>query len=185
MIELTLEELYKFNVKKHKPVIIMTGLPYSGKTTLRKELLGIWRDNAISFYMGIRGDTISSDDIILHYGKDNKISYNEAWNKKISEASAECKIALQKMLNNRDLDFVIIDQMHTNPSSRKKSLANKPKWRKSILISFKNPNAKEIENRRSARENQVINPYVYHTLKQKYVKFNPKEENYFDFYVRV
>lgn len=186
MEQITLDELHKINLKKDKPVVIMTGLPYSGKTTFRKELLRIWRDNRLSLLRGIRGNIISSDDCINKVAREENKSYQEVWKSKIKAASSACDAYMYKSFLDKDVDFVIIDKTHQTPKSRLKSLTNIPNWRKIIIVQFKTLSFEETCRRRKLRPEQVISEDIYLQMLQTYIPFDPNTEaKYYDYYLQL
>lgn len=101
----------------HKICAILIGMPASGKSTFRTELLGLVasKQQQVSRIW----TTISTDDIVENYAKSRGETYAEAWPKFIGQAEKTAFAQLKYAATSSD-DVIIVDRTHMNKASRAK-----------------------------------------------------------------
>lgn len=93
--------------------IMLSGLPASGKSTLREELQKKWP-------LVIKPVVISSDDFIEDFAKGCGLTYTEVFPKIIAEAAFQTKENFRKAISEKR--HIIHDMTHLSVKSRKRNL---------------------------------------------------------------
>lgn len=101
----------------HKICAILIGMPASGKSTFRTELLGLVAAKQQQIMPS--WTTISTDDIVEHHAKSRGETYAEAWPNFIGQAEKTAFAQLKYAADAKD-DVIIVDRTHMTKASRAK-----------------------------------------------------------------
>lgn len=140
-----------------KQLIMLVGLPYSGKSYLA-ESLGLYNE---SDYV-----VVSSDKILLEWAEASGSSYNSIFKDKVDAAQQE---ATKRLLNAlREGKSVVIDQTNLTKASRCRKLSQCPKDYTKICIVVPEVTPEELEQRINNRKTHVIPLSVLARMKTIY-----------------
>lgn len=150
-------------------IIVMIGLPGSGKST--------WRDNLIAS-SDVDYVIVSSDDEIERLGKADGMNYTQAFDKYVGSATKIMKEKFREAVNNDE--NIIWDQTNLSPKKRRGILQQVPRHYRKIAVAFEVTD-QELEDRLSRREKETgkhIPPKVIKDMAQSYVP--PTKQEGFD-----
>lgn len=159
----------RFNIMKRKPIMIMlVGLPCSGKSTFAKESVYNYGIDRRHRYC------LSTDNFIELQAKREGKTYNEVFANTISEAN-DLMREFKKIAIKNKAD-IVWDQTNLTVKSRRNKLRGLEEYYK-IAICFEV--SEDILNERLAqREGKTIPKTVIKDMKEKYVR--PTTEEGFD-----
>jgi predicted kinase len=130
-------------------LLMLIGVPASGKSTWIKE-----NCDPLGYNL------LSTDNYIDSIASEESITYNEAFQKHIKQATTNMnKLAQFAFDNDRN---VVWDQTNLTTKSRKSKLAMVPKHYQKIAMYFVTPNGEEHKRRLDSRTGKTI---PYHILK--------------------
>jgi heterogeneous nuclear ribonucleoprotein U-like protein 1 len=147
------------NVKTNPEIIVMVGLPGSGKST--------WRDNFLSDKSYV---IVSSDDEIEAMAAADGTDYNRGFQNYIGKATAISQQKFKEAVNTHK--NIIWDQTNLNPKKRKGILQQVPKHYKKIAVVFE-VDPDELQSRLDKREKSTgkrIPSNVMQSMAKSYVK---------------
>lgn len=121
--------------------IMMIGVPHSGKTTVRKELIN-------SVFSQSEVVVLSTDDYIEEVALNKNLTYNEVFKETINEATSwlnrQFDLAVQHKKN------IILDQTNLTQNARRKKLSRIPKeyslWAVDCMVHDIETHNKQIES---------------------------------------
>ena len=150
-----------------KTVIMMVGLPGSGKSTYIKQEMEKYKDHDIFVY--------STDNILLEFAEQEETNYQDSFKKNYKKAIKEANKRLSDFLDNGG-EVVIWDQTNISSNSRKKKLERFHGFNKHAIV-VKTDIETCIE-RASKRETYTVPDFV---IKQMHDQFeDPAKEEGFD-----
>jgi tRNA uridine 5-carbamoylmethylation protein Kti12 len=161
------------DVEKSKEIILLVGLPGSGKSTWVKSFLSTHSDYVV----------VSSDDIIDAYAKSIGKTYTEVFSEYMGNAEVEYKIRLMAAI--REKKNIIVDRTNLNLKSRRKILSSVPKEYKKVAVVFSTP-IDEVKRRLIQREyetGKAIPGYVLDSMIDSYIE--PTTSEGFDEIIKV
>jgi predicted kinase len=141
-----------------KEIILLVGLPGSGKSTWVKKFILDNPDYIV----------VSTDDIIENYAKSVGKTYSEVFDEYMSNAEVEYNIKLATNL--REGKSIIVDRTNLYVKSRRKILSKVPKDYRKISIIF-NTHIDEIQKRLAVREKstgKIIPDYIFSSMTKGY-----------------
>lgn len=150
-------------------IIVMVGLPGSGKSTWREQFL----KNAQDEYV-----IVSSDDEIEALAAKIDSNYTDAFNKFIGKATAISKQKFREAVNSNE--SIIWDQTNLTPKKRKGILAQVPNNYRKVAVVFEVTD-EELESRLSKRKEETgkdIPPHVIKSMANSYIP--PTKQEGFD-----
>lgn len=152
-----------------KSVFILIGVPASGKSTFRDKLV-IKKPGVV---------VVSSDDYIEQKAADRGITYDEAFNDHVGDATASVQAAFRQAIN-RGEPRVLVDRTNLTPKSRKQWLdkARKSGYDLHAIVFHPPSNADEIAewNRRLRnRPGKTIPRNVLDSMVQSFTLPQPEE----------
>jgi predicted kinase len=142
-------------------IIVMVGLPGSGKSTIINNTLAASEKEYV---------VVSSDDEIERLAKDQGLDYNSGFDQFIKPATAIMNQKFKDAI--RDGKSVIWDQTNISDKKRASILSQVPSNYKKIAIVFEVDEA-ELNKRLSKREKETgkkIPPYVIKNMAASYVR---------------
>ena len=156
------------DVKAGPEIIVMIGLPGSGKST--------WRDNMIANSPD-KYVIVSSDDELERMADHEGISYDEAWKKYIGKSTAISKQKFREAVNKGE--NIIWDQTNLSPKKRRGILNQVPKSYKKTAVAFEVTTA-ELNQRLAKREQETGKHIPPHVIKGMAKTYRPptKEEGF-------
>lgn len=147
------------DIEKSKEIILLVGLPGSGKSTWVKNFLLTHSDYVI----------VSSDDIIDAYAKSIGKTYTEVFNDFMGNAEVEYNIKLSTSL--REGKNIIVDRTNLTVKARRKILSKVSKDYKKTAIVFNTP-VDEIKKRLIQRDYEIgksIPNHIFSSMLENYV----------------
>lgn len=156
-------------IKNQPEIIVLIGLPGSGKSTWRDKMLNQSHADYI---------VISSDDEIEQLAKADGTDYSSGFKKYIGKATAISKQKFKKAVNNNK--NIIWDQTNLTPKKRKSIISQVPDHYKKIAVAFE-VTQDELDNRLKQREQDTgkhIPPDVMKNMANSYIP--PTKEEGFD-----
>lgn len=159
-------------MKSQPTFIMLVGLPASGKSTLRRALTmshQIW-----GFSRNLT--CLSTDDLIENYAYTHGLTYDQAFEQSIKDATKQMYFDLERAIdNNHD---IILDQTNLTVKSRLSKLGKIPNYyHKRCNVVF-NKNEEQLQKRLMSREGKTIPDSVMSNMKVIYV--NPSITEGFD-----
>jgi predicted kinase len=148
-----------------KEIILLVGLPGSGKSTWVKDFLSENSDYVV----------VSSDDIIEAYARSVGRTYTEVFYDYMSNAEVEYNIRLSSSIS--EGKNIIVDRTSLSPKARRKILSKVTKDYKKTAIVF-NTAVDVIKERLIKREKETgksIPDYVFVTMQNSYVEPTTEE----------
>jgi predicted kinase len=142
------------NTNERPAIVILVGLPASGKSTARAK--------AVESGASATSYQYSTDDIVDRIAAELGMTYSEVWSDYIKEATAEADVAVRVAIANKQ--GVLWDQTNMTAKKRGKILnmfGNE--WRKEcicILPPFTAEQQIELERRLASREGKHIPKFV-------------------------
>lgn len=134
--------MHLFNTLKGPKLIMLVGIPASGKSTWTEQFLAK-HDNAESWV------SVSSDAFIDKYAADKGITYDEAFNAvPFKTFDSQYRALFRQSLNKKN--NIILDRTHVSPNSRRKMLSQIPKEYEVVAVAFE-LDRDEINRRLEAR----------------------------------
>ena len=147
--------------EKPNGVILMVGLPGSGKSTF------------VERYVPSNWVVISRDNLVEEYAQNHGITYDEAW--KAEDFDAVVDKQIRSAISEKR--SVVIDKTHMGPKSRRRSLAPFPKsYAKTAVVITENFDT--IVERSIARVDKTITDRV---LRDMTLRFRPPTYDDFDY----
>ena len=137
-------------------VYMMIGLPGSGKSTYRNELM---QQNEIEH-------CVSTDDLIEKYAEDRNTTYNEVFKEAIGTASDKVDWLIEHYV--RDNESFVWDQTNVNAKSRKGKLMKIPKYYKKVAIVVECENKDEHQKRLDSREGKTIPKHIMENMEKSF-----------------
>ena len=153
--------------EKQPEIVIMVGLPGSGKSTYRETLLAM-RDYVI----------VSSDDEIEALSQAVGLNYTEGFQRFIGQATAATKQKFREAVNTGK--SIIWDQTNLSPKKRRGILKQVPKNYRKVAVVFEVDDV-ELQRRLDTRERETgkhIPPEVIKSMAKSYVP--PSKQEGFD-----
>lgn len=156
------------DVKAGPEIIVMIGLPGSGKSTWRDNMLANSPDSYV---------VISSDDELESMADHEGISYSEAHKKYIGKSTAISKQKFREAINKGK--NIIWDQTNLSPKKRKGILNQVPASYKKTAIAFE-VTSEELKQRLAKREQETGKHIPPHVMKNMARAYRPptKEEGF-------
>jgi len=157
------------DVKTRPEIIVLIGLPGSGKST--------WRDNMIANSPD-KYVIVSSDDELERMADHEGITYGEAFKKYIGKSTAISKQKFREAVNKGD--NIIWDQTNMSPKKRRGILNQVPDGYEKTAVSFE-VDPQELQDRLEKREKETgkhIPPNVIKDMGRSYRP--PTKEEGFD-----
>lgn len=136
-------------------LVMLVGLPYSGKSTCAKSL-GIFNDYVL----------VSSDQEVHNIAAENNTTYNQCFNE---VADLAMKRATEKLLQAlKDKKDILIDQTNLTKASRRRKLSQVPSGYKKTCIVVPLPTDEEMVIRKQERTTHSVPDKVLENMKQIY-----------------
>lgn len=132
--------------------IVLAGIPYSGKTTFRREYLADF-------------ETISLDEQLFKKASLEEKTYSEIWTKYAKECTGE----LEKLQQNLKELNVVYDAHNLTAKKRRKLLEDYANDRWKVCIYFPIPDEEEFANRVLSRPQQTLSPNIIKNFTDMYV----------------
>lgn len=148
----------EISVTAKKILIILAGIPYSGKSTFRDYYL---KDFA----------TISIDDLVHLVAEEQGKTYNEVWASCVKKCSSKAKALCHTYKDTN----TVIDMTNLTAKKRRTLIKDYANGRYVVCVYFSIPEPEELANRVLNRPSQTISPnllknmadmYVYPTLEE-------------------
>jgi predicted kinase len=150
------------NVKEQPEIIVMVGLPGSGKST--------WRDKYIQSGSSRHYAIVSTDDEIERMAAADGTDYSSGFQDYIGKATAISQQKFREAVNNNE--SIIWDQTNLNPKKRKGILQQLPKHYKKVAVVFE-VDPTELQTRLDNREKSTgksIPASVIKSMSSSYVQ---------------
>lgn len=167
-----LRKYFKPNSKdENKELILLVGIPCSGKSTLIKERYSdyfiISRDEALISFAKLKGRNFETYSEIYNYGnKENPDEFNGYFNNILIEA--------------KKYDKIIVDMTNTTLKSRKSKLVLYPKHKaKAVILMTSLGNIRMRNIKRSREEAKFISDEVFLMMQKQFI-MPVKEEGFED-----
>lgn len=140
-------------MKQKRNFIVLSGIPGTGKSTLRKNLETVVPNLFV----------YSTDDLIDDYARKNNKTYSEVWEEYVSEATSIANNDIQDAIRNGK--NIIIDKTNLTPKSRKKFISQlSPKdWNFQCIQIIKPQSSEDLDilkerlRIRGEKEGKIIN----------------------------
>lgn len=157
------------NVQNIPELIVMVGIPGSGKST--------WIANFLGFSGTIRKEytVISSDNIIEDFAKSEGKTYSDVFDKYIKQASNLVQLNAKNAFESRD--NVIWDQTNLSVKSRRKILKLVPDEYYKIAVAFEPADMDEIWRRLENRSKETGKTIPPHVVNQMVRNYSPPTKN--------
>ena len=152
--------LDNIEVSYNKRIIVMVGLPGSGKSTWRDKFLASTDDEFV---------IISSDDEIERLCAEDGITYSEGFEKYVGKATGIVKQKFKESVNNGR--NIIWDQTNLTPKKRKGILKKLPDDYLTEAVAFE-LTLEELQSRLDKRESETgkrIPPEVVKSMANSYI----------------
>jgi len=144
-----------FTDSREKEVVILCGLPASGKSTWTKTIRG--------GYFRVSRDNVIRDLAWVKTGKD--IDYKEAWN--MVDQKQVDKELQQDFQHAKTFDKVVVDMTHMSKKSRRKSLSHfGPEYKKKCVVFL--PDMQTLSLRNKNRAGKVIDQSVIERMMRSF-----------------
>jgi heterogeneous nuclear ribonucleoprotein U-like protein 1 len=156
------------DVKTGPEIIVMVGLPGSGKSTWSDNMLANSPDSYV---------VVSSDDELERMADHEGISYGEAHKKYIGKAVSISKQKFREAVNKGE--NIIWDQVNLSPKKRRSILNQVPASYKKTAVAFE-VTASELNQRLAKREQETGKHIPPHVMKNMAKTYRPptKEEGF-------
>ena len=126
--------------------VIFTGLPASGKTTIRDKVI-----SAITNTIGGRNYVYSTDDLVQMIADDNGLTYSEAFEDSIDDARRMADMGFGAAV--REGMNIFVDATTLTQESRKKFIDEVSKSHSLVSIFFDPPKSKKLRSELNFRLN--------------------------------
>jgi predicted kinase len=145
-----------FEISSSPEIVVMVGLPGSGKSTYIKQHFS---DHVI----------VSSDDYIESQAAAANSTYNDVFSTHIDDAIANMNEMFDAAIRNNE--NIVWDQTNLTPWKRKQILDKVPRYYRKIAVVFDLP--EEERARRDQRPGKTIPPHIKDTM---FASFKPPTE---------
>jgi predicted kinase len=144
-------------MSKTNTLVMMCGVPGSGKSTLIKKIIAFQPSYVV----------LSTDDYIETQAALTGKTYNEIFPDAIKDAERAMEVSLQHAIKH-DLP-IIWDQTNISPKSRKAKLAKVPDFYQKIAIWFHVPDDDEWKRRLASRPGKTIPKHILNAMAKDFV----------------